>query len=90
MNSPARDHVTCFLCCQLCDCCYAIISAHVSTIEAEMFSVWSVRRLYNEFQMKPVSVRVFSSVEVLGQFSAILKAVQFEVVPDKKCYKIVK
>jgi hypothetical protein len=27
-----------------------------------MFSMWSVRRLYNKSQMKPVSVRVFSSV----------------------------
>jgi hypothetical protein len=33
--------------------------------------------------MKPASVRV------LGQFCAVLEAVQFEVVPDKKCYKIV-
>jgi hypothetical protein len=39
-----------------------------ATIETEMFSVWSVRRLYNEFQMKPDSVRVFSSVGVLCQF----------------------
>jgi hypothetical protein len=55
-----------------------------------MFSVWSVQRLYNDFQMKPVSVQVFSSVGVLGQFSAVLEAVQFQVVTDKKCYKIVK
>jgi hypothetical protein len=40
--------------------------------------------------MKPVSVRVLNLVGVLGQFSAVLEAVQFEVVTDKKCYKIVK
>jgi hypothetical protein len=62
MNLPGRNHVTCFLCCQLRDHCFAIISALVSTIEAEMFFLWSVQRLYNEFQMKPVSVRVFSTV----------------------------
>jgi hypothetical protein len=51
-----------------------------------------VRRLYNDFQMKPVSVsvRVFSSVGVLGQFSVVLEAVQVEVVPDMKCYRLVK
>jgi hypothetical protein len=26
-------------------------------MEAEMFSVWSVRGLYNEFQIKPVPVQ---------------------------------
>jgi hypothetical protein len=50
MNWLVRNHVTCFLCCQLRDCCYALISAHVSTIEA-VFSVWLVRRLYNEFSL---------------------------------------
>jgi hypothetical protein len=35
MISLARNHMTCFLCCQLHDRCYAIISACVSTIEAE-------------------------------------------------------
>jgi hypothetical protein len=32
-------------------------------------------RLYNEFQVKPVSVGVFSSARVLGQFSSV----QFQI-----------
>jgi hypothetical protein len=31
---------------------------HVSTIEYEMFSVWSVRRLYNEWQLSSQPVLV--------------------------------
>jgi hypothetical protein len=31
-----------------------------------------------------------ASLSVSFQFSAVLEAVQFEVVPDKKCNKIVK
>jgi hypothetical protein len=38
------------------------LNTHVSTIEVKMYSMWAVRRLYDEFQMKTVSVRVFSSV----------------------------
>jgi hypothetical protein len=35
MNSPARNHVTCFLCCQRRDRCYTVISAQVSTMEVK-------------------------------------------------------
>jgi hypothetical protein len=35
-----------------------------------MFSVWSVRRLYNEFQMKPVSVRVLLAGMKTAQFGS--------------------
>jgi hypothetical protein len=45
MNSPARNHITCFLCCQRRDHCYAVIGAHISTIEAE-FSVCGQHKGY--------------------------------------------
>jgi hypothetical protein len=44
-------------------------------MEAEMFSVWSVQRLYKELQMKPL----FSSV----QFSKQISSKYFTAVPDK-------
>jgi hypothetical protein len=66
-----------------------LCNTHVSTMETEMFSVWLVGWLYNEFQMKFSLVQAgmkifqFSSRSSLAQSSSQ----QFQISPQQEIAK---
>jgi hypothetical protein len=65
------------------------LTTHVSSIEAEMFSVWSVRRLYNELQIKFSIVRAGMKTVQFGCGSSLTRSSsqQFQISSQQEISK---